>query len=158
VNGDELRALMRSDALSPAPDPDTSWLVRDRAREVRRRRARRAGGAAVVLAVVGLVAFTGVTNRLVEPDRRSPGASAADRAPVEPPASAALVVSYSPGAYDSVRTEQAVADCAAPTTALVRLQLPQNSHLVVASGSVAEIAGLRACLAAVPGATVTDAG
>ncbi|MCW2620955.1 MAG: hypothetical protein JWL64_557 [Frankiales bacterium] len=154
MNADELHSLMHSPALGPVPSPETVEIVRGRAAVVRRQRRSTAGAVAVVVVATGLLVGPGIPDRLLPADRRSPPDVAAPRA--ESTGQAVLQVGYLPGSYTSVATEEAVARCAAPTSARVRLLAPTPAHVVTATGTPEELVALRACLAAIPGTTVTD--
>ena len=150
----DLRDLLRSPALELTPPPDVAQRVRRRGAEVRRTNRRGVAGLLVLTGALALALGPGLPDRFVPEDRRQPAAQAAAVLPaVEPVAEALLVVRHAPGAYDSVRTEQAVAAC----TPQAQLGFPGGRpvHEVTVEGTRAQVAAVRACLQRVPGATVT---
>lgn len=149
-----MRDLLRSPALELAPPAEIDQRVRRRGAEVRRTNKRGVTGLVVLLAAIGLALGPGLPDRFVPEDRRQPAAEAAVLGAVEPPASALLQVRYAAGAYSSTSTERAVARCTPEATLSFRDARPE--HEVTVEGSRAQVAAVRACLARVPGAQVTQ--
>ena len=147
----EMRELLMSPALELRPPVDVVDRVRTRGAEVRKTNRRGVAGL-VVLAAIGLAIGPGFPDRLVPEGSRQPAAQAFVPDAAEPVA--LLLVRYAPDAYSSVTTERAVAAC----TPEAELSFPGGRplHQVTVAGTRAEVAAVRACLARVPGAVVTQ--